>query len=122
MSELVDTAISAIHSLSPLRDPQIQLLLLRSYLGSCRLIYLLRSILPLPYILPPLQVFDTALTDCLREEILGHAQYFGSMQVLLSSLPLRKGGLGITRVVDLFSFAFLSSNLDTLPLQIGLLN
>ena len=121
LSARVNAAISAIHSLSPLRDPQVQLLLLRSCLGSCRLIYLLRSIPPLLDMLPPLRSFDNTLTSCLREDILGHAQYFGSLQILLSSLPLSKGGLGITKAVDLFSFAFLSSSLDTQSLQAGLL-
>ena len=121
LSLRVDTTISAIHSLNFLRDPQIQLLLLRSCLGSRRLIYLLRSIPPLPDILPPLHAFDNALKDLLREAILGHAQFFRSLQVLLSSLPLSKGELGISRAVDFFSFAFLSSSLDTLPLQTGLL-
>ena len=84
----VETAITAIHSLNPLEDPQIQLLLLRSCLGSCRLIYLLRSTPPVPELLAPLLTFDTALSNVLRDDILGAAQFFGSLQFLLSPYPL----------------------------------
>ena len=52
---------------------------------------------------------------------MGAIQGFGSLQVLLSSLPLSKGGLGITRASDIFSLAFLSSHLNSLDLQSGLL-
>ena len=62
MSIPFDSTISAIKSLSPIRDPQIQLLLLCSYLGSCHLLYLPCSISPLTDILPPLRSFSTALT------------------------------------------------------------
>ena len=88
MSARVQTAITAIHSLSLLDDPQTQLLLLRSCLGSCRLIYLLRSTPPIPELLVPLHTFDSALSKFLREEILRAAKFLGSLQVLLSSLPL----------------------------------
>ena len=121
LSSRVDSAITAIRSLAHLEDPQIQLLLLRSCLGSCRLVYLLRSIPPLPPLLDPLSRFDTALSDCLREDILMAAQYFGELQIRLSALPLSKGGLGITRATDIFSYAFLSSRFDTADLQTGLL-
>ena len=85
----VETTSTAIHSLSPLEDPQVQLLLLHSCLCSYCLTYLLRS-------------FDTALYEFLLEDILGSAQFFGSLQILLSSLPLSGGGQGITRASDLF--------------------
>ena len=122
LSSKIDLTISAMRSLGVLQDPQIQLLLLRSCLGSCRLVYLLRSVPPLPELRDPLSTFDRALTDCLREDILVSAQYFGDLQSRLASLPLSLGGLGITRASDLFCFAFLSSRFDTLDLQTGLLS
>ena len=76
---------------------------------------------PLPELLGPLHTFDAALSEFLREDILGAAQFFGSLQILLSSLPLSQGGLGITLASDLFHFAFLSSRFDSLDLQTGLL-
>lgn len=101
-------------------DPQLQLLLLRSCLGSCRMLYLLRTT-------PPQGVeamfaeFDVSLRSSLCM-ILGGEQFVGEFQVALASLPLRLGGLGLTRVADLLHFAFLSSRLDTSLLQQELLS
>ena len=121
LADRVSSATSAIRSLSALQDPQIELLLLRSCLGSCRLLYLLRSSPPLPDLIPPLLSFDNALSECLREDILGASQFFGELQVRLSSLPLSMGGLGITRATDILAFAFIASRHDTLELLTGLL-
>ena len=90
---------------------------LSAWFGSCHLIHLLCSTSPLRDLLLPLRTFHNALAECMQEEILGTPQYFGSLEDILLFLDLRKGGLGITRAVDLFPFAFLSSPLDSLALQ-----
>ena len=42
------------------------------------------------HIQAPLHSFDTALAGCLREDMLGAAQFFRELQVRLSWLPLRQ--------------------------------
>ena len=64
---------------------------------------------------------DTALSKCLREDILGASLFFGELQVRISSLPLSMGGLGITRATDFLAFAFIALRHDTLKLQTDLL-
>ena len=120
LSDRISSATRSIRSHSALQDPLLQLLL-RSCLGSCRLLYLLRSFPPLPDLIPPLLSFDTSLSKCLREDILGASQFFGELNNRLSSLPLSMGGLGITRATDILAFAFIALRHDTVELQNGLL-
>ena len=57
----------SLHALIPdLQDPQVELHLLRSCLGSCRVNHILRSVPPGP-ILPQLQEFDKSLRSTLSE-------------------------------------------------------
>ena len=110
LSSKIDIAITEIRSLRDLLDPHIHLLQLRSCLGNCRLVYLLRSIPPLPN---PLSTFHRALIQCLRKDILVAAKYLRDVQSQLASAPLSFGGMGITGASILFFFAFLSSRFDT---------
>ena len=65
--------------------------------------------------------YNYPLTCSLHDDILGTTQYFGSLKVLLSSLPLNQGGLVTSRTSDVFQYAFLSSCLDSLDLASCLL-
>ena len=59
------------------------------------------------------EFLSVSLSEFLCEDILGAAQFFGSLQILLSSLPLSTGGFGITRASNIFHYVFLSSALIT---------
>ena len=90
-------------------------LVLATYL-MCPLAPHLDSTLTALVLIAPLHTFDSTLSEFLREEILGVAQFLISLQILLSSLPLSLGGLGMTPASDRFAFTFLSSHLDSIEL------
>ena len=64
ISARIKVAISAIRSLSSLKDTYIQLLLLSCRLGISHLVYLLSTISPLPPSAEPMRRFDVALREC----------------------------------------------------------
>jgi hypothetical protein len=64
---------------------------------------------------------DNSITASLRLLVAGDGPGFGSFQLLLSSLPVNMGGLGISLAADLAKFTYAASVFSTLHLQNSIL-
>ena len=106
----------SIDLMMQLRDPQLQLLLLRACVGSPKVIHLLRSSPPC-FIRPALVQMESSLLESLRSIIVGDGPWFGEFQFALSTLPISCSGLGVYNPVDVSKFAFVASMVGTHALQ-----
>ena len=103
----------SLHALIPdLQDPQVELHLLRSCLGSCRVNHILRSVPPGP-ILPQLQEFDKSLRSTLSEVL--HCS-IPNQAWTQATLPLSMGGLGLRQASRSASAAFVACCAMSRPL------
>jgi hypothetical protein len=112
----VQKALSCLERLSLLSDPHYELLLLRSCLGTPKLVYFLRTSSPL-HLSSALSSFDDGIRAVLCDIIGFGGQGLTDNHWKIMGLPCRYGGLGILHAHDLSFFSFLSSLHSTETLQ-----
>jgi hypothetical protein len=106
----------SIKLLMEIKDPFIQLLLLRSCLGFPKLNYLLRCTPP-NLINESIIKMERVLKETLKSIVTGGGPGFGEFQFSLSSLPVCDSGLGIYNPADICFFAYIASVSQTKELQ-----
>ena len=99
------TGVSKLGMRLELDDPQVEMHLLRSCLGVCRINHLLRSV-PKDNILNQLYRFDDALRSSLGRVIHSTIPDTSWQQ---ASLPFRLGGLGVKSAVHSADAAYVAS-------------
>jgi hypothetical protein len=117
LAERVDHACHLMEFLPELDDHQVALLLLRSCLGSPRLVYACRTCSS-QLIIGMLQRFDKAVR---RSLALICGRTLSAPQQQQASWPIRRGGLGLRSVLRHADAAFLASFVCSLPLQNAIL-
>jgi hypothetical protein len=116
----VDKALFSLGLLEELDHPQVELLLLRACVGSGKLVYAFRTMAPSDIALE-VPAFDDGLRTTLERIVVARGDSFGDFQWELASLPLRHGGLGVTRAADILPYAFICSRVATASLQDSML-
>ncbi|MFS7964370.1 putative exostosin [Helianthus anomalus] len=109
-------AVELMKCLKRLRDPQSELLLLRSCMGVAKLLFGLRTCQP-SLVGGAVSVFDEGLRGALEDIVVCGGAFFGDLQWRLASLPTRFGGLGICTAEDASSYAFVASRAQSWGLQ-----
>ncbi|KAI3822031.1 hypothetical protein L1987_09612 [Smallanthus sonchifolius] len=109
-------AVDLMGCLKRLRNPQSELLLLRSCMGVAKLLFGLRTCQP-SYVGEAVSVFDTGLRKTIEDIVVCGGAFFGDLQWRLASLPTRFGGLGICSAGDASSYAFVASRAQSWVLQ-----
>jgi hypothetical protein len=99
-----------------IKDPFIQLQLLRSCLGAPKLNYLLRTTPP-NLIYPSILKMELFLKETLKSIITGGGPFFGEFQFNLATLPIANSGLGIYNPRDTSVFSYIASLSQTIHLQ-----
>jgi len=87
-------AAELMHLLPQLRDPQSELLLLRSCMGIAKLFFGLRTC-QLIHREEAAMMFDKELREAVEDIVVGGGPFFGDLQWRLTSLPIRFGGFGL---------------------------
>jgi hypothetical protein len=108
--------LEVLQKLQLLRDPQVELLLLRSCMGICRLMQVLRCS-PADCVEEGVALFDAGQRVALRRIVVVEGGGLGPLQEETAALPIAAGGLGITRGADLVPVAYVASSIQTMPLQ-----
>jgi hypothetical protein len=112
---LADAVAISLERLSILRHPQAELLLLRTCLGACKIIFTARCPLSAAAA-PAFQAFGVLQTRVLQSVVKAGGSGFGSLQQHLAALPIAKGGLGITTATSLLPCAYMASVTQTATL------
>ncbi|KAJ0925676.1 putative exostosin [Helianthus annuus] len=99
-----------------LRDPQCELLLLRSCMGVAKLLFGLRTCQP-QLMEDAVSRFDDGLRKATEDIVVGGGPFFGDLQWRLASLPMRLGGLGLFSARDVGAYAFVASRAQSWELQ-----
>jgi hypothetical protein len=108
--------VELMHLLPKLRDPQIELFLLRSCMGIAKLFFGLRTCQPI-YMEEATVLFDKELRAAVENVVVGGGTFFGDLQWRLASLPIKFGGLGLYSAVEATSYAFVASRAQSWILQ-----
>eukprot|EP00884_Botryococcus_braunii_P015290 jgi/Botrbrau1/2444/Bobra.0226s0003.1 len=116
----VDAVAASLQRLSILRHPQAKLLLLRSCLGTCKVVFTART-MPPAAAEQALVTFDMLQIQVLQSIVTGGGCGFGPLQQTLAGLSIAQGGLGITKATSLLPCAYLASATQAAPLQDPLL-
>jgi len=116
----VDAVAASLQRLPILRNPQAELLLLRSCLGTCKVVFTART-MPPAAAEQALVTFDMLQTQVLQSIVTAGGGGFGPLQQTLAGLPIAQGGLGVTKATSLLPCAYLASVTQTAPLQDRLL-
>jgi len=87
-------ASELMHLLPQLRDPQSELLLLRSCMGIFKLFFGLRTSQPI-HMEEAARLLDKELREAVEDIVVGGGLFFGDLQWRLASLPIRFGGLDL---------------------------
>eukprot|EP00884_Botryococcus_braunii_P000165 jgi/Botrbrau1/10149/Bobra.0121s0001.1 len=116
----VDAVAASLQRLPILRHPQAELLLLRSCLGTCKVVFTART-MPPAAAAQALVTFDMLQTQVLQSIVTAGGGGFGPLQQTLAGLPIAQGGLGVTKATSLLPCAYLASVTQTAPLQDRLL-
>lgn len=109
-------AVELMGCLPSLRDPQSELLLLRSCMGVAKLLFGLRTCQPM-YIREAVSIFDNGLRKAIEAIVVCGGPFFGDFQWRLASLPTRFGGLGLCSAEDVSTYAFVASRAQSRRLQ-----
>eukprot|EP00884_Botryococcus_braunii_P016668 jgi/Botrbrau1/3685/Bobra.0008s0013.1 len=92
----VDAVATALQRLSILRYPQAELLLLRSCVGTCQVVFTART-KPPAAAEQALVTFDMLQTQALQSNVTAGGGGFGPLQQTLAGLPIAQGGLASLR-------------------------
>ncbi|KAJ0925109.1 putative reverse transcriptase domain, exostosin [Helianthus annuus] len=109
-------AVDLMKLLPCLRDPQCELLLLRSCMGVAKLLFGLRTCQP-HLMEDAVTRFDDDLRKAIEDIVVGGGPFFGDLQWRLASLPMRLGGLGLFSARDVGAYAFVASRAQSWELQ-----
>ncbi|KAL6500200.1 hypothetical protein OROHE_025566 [Orobanche hederae] len=109
-------AIDLMHLLPQLRDPQSELLLLRSCMGIAKLFFGLRTCRP-THMEEAAALFDKELRKAVEDIVVGGGPFFGDLQRRVASLPIRAGSSDLYSAVETASYAFLASRAQSWVLQ-----
>jgi len=109
-------AAELMHLLPQLRDPQSELLLLRSCMGIAKIFFGLRTCQPI-HMEEAAMLFDKELREAVEDIVVGRGPFFGDLQWRLASLPIRFGGLGLYSALEASSYAFVASRAQSWVLQ-----
>ena len=109
-------AVELMSHLPSLRDPQSELLLLRSCMGVAKMLFGLRTCQPM-YIGEAVSIFDNGLRRAIEAIVVCGGPFFGDFQWRLASLPTRFGGLGLCSAEDVSTYAFVASRAQSWSLQ-----
>ncbi|PWA56706.1 reverse transcriptase domain-containing protein [Artemisia annua] len=103
-------AVDLMSLLPQLRDPQSELLLLRSGMGIAKLFFGLRIFQPV-HMEEAALLFDKGLRGSIENMVVCGGPLFGDLQRRIASLPIRFGGLGLysTKVVSLGPYNFVAN-------------
>ncbi|GJV99491.1 putative reverse transcriptase domain-containing protein [Tanacetum coccineum] len=101
-------AVELMSLLPSLRDPQFELLLLRSCMGVAKLLFGLRTCQPM-YIGEAVSIFDNGLWRAIEAIVVCRGPFFRDFQWRIASLPIRFGGLGLCSAEDVYTYAFVAS-------------
>ncbi|KAK9080544.1 hypothetical protein SSX86_000302 [Deinandra increscens subsp. villosa] len=110
------SAVDLMRCLPRLRDPQCELLLLRSCMGVAKLLFGLRTCQP-THVGEAVSVFDKGLREAIEDIVVCGGAFFGDLQWRLASLPTRFGGLGLCSAGDVSTYAFVASRVQSWGLQ-----
>ncbi|PWA63687.1 reverse transcriptase domain-containing protein [Artemisia annua] len=105
-------AVDLMGLLPRLRDPQSELLLLRSCMGVAKLLFGLRTCQP-PFVENAVSCFDKGLREAIEDIVVCGGGFFGDLQWRVATLPLRLGGLGLSSARDVATYAFVASRSET---------
>ncbi|KAM0021261.1 putative transferase [Helianthus debilis subsp. tardiflorus] len=109
-------AVDLMKLLPCLRDPQCELLLLRSCMSVAKLLFGLRTCQP-HLMEDAISRFDDGLRKAIEDIVVGGGPFFGDLQWRLASLPMRLGGLGLFSARDVGAYAFVASRAQSWELQ-----
>ena len=109
-------AVELMHLLPQLRDPQSELLLLRSCMGVAKMFFGMRTCQP-EHLEQAATYFDSGLRGACEDIMVSGGSFFGDLQWRLASLPIRFGGLGLYSAVETSSYAFVASRVQSSVLQ-----
>ncbi|KAK9048234.1 hypothetical protein SSX86_016863 [Deinandra increscens subsp. villosa] len=110
------SAVDLMRCLPRLRDPQCELLLLRSCMGVAKLLFGLRTCQP-THVGDAVSIFDKGLREAIEDIVVCGGAFFGDLQWRLASLPTRFGGLGLCSAGDVSTYAFVASRVQSWGLQ-----
>ncbi|KAD6453473.1 hypothetical protein E3N88_08178 [Mikania micrantha] len=109
-------AVDLMRCLTRPRDPQCELLLLRSCMGVAKLLFGLRTCQP-TFVKDVVSVFDKWLRAAIEDIVVCGGPFFGDFQWRLASLPICFGGLGLYSAEDVSTYAFVASRAQSWKLQ-----
>ncbi|KAJ0599143.1 putative reverse transcriptase domain, exostosin [Helianthus annuus] len=109
-------AVEIMGLLPSLRDPQSELLLLRSCMGVAKLLFGLRTCQP-PFVDDVVSCFDKGLREAIEDIVVCGGPFFGELQWRIATLPMRLGGLGLLSARDVAANAFVASRSQSWELQ-----
>ncbi|KAK2455796.1 hypothetical protein QL285_003218 [Trifolium repens] len=109
-------AVELMQLLPRLRDPQSELLLLRSCMGIAKLFFGLRTCQPV-HMEEAAILFDKGLRGAVEDIVVSGGPFFGDLQWRISSLPIKVGGLGLYSAVEAALYAFVASRAQSWVLQ-----
>ncbi|KAK2402907.1 hypothetical protein QL285_052393 [Trifolium repens] len=109
-------AVELMHLLPRLRDPQSELLLLRSCMGIAKLFFGLKTCQPV-HMEEAAILFDKGLRGAVEDIVVSGGPFFGDLQWRISSLPIKVGGLGLYSAVEAALYAFVASRAQSWVLQ-----
>ena len=109
-------AVDLMGRLPCLRDPQSELLLLRSCMGVAKLLFGLRTCQP-SMMEEAISRFDNGLREAIEGIVVCGGPFFGDFQWRMASLPMRLGGLGLLSARDVAVYAFVASRAQSWKLQ-----
>lgn len=109
-------AVDLMGILQKLRDPQSELLLLRSCMGVAKLLFGLRTCQP-TFVGEAVSIFDKGLRGAVEDIVVHGGPFFGDLQWRLASLPISSGGLGLCSAEDVSAYAYVASRAQSWKLQ-----
>ncbi|XP_026396172.1 uncharacterized protein LOC113290799 [Papaver somniferum] len=112
----VTKTINLMSVVKKLKDPQSELLLLRSCTGVSRLYFTMRTTNPLA-LQQAMTHFDDHLFQYLRQLITADGEGFGPLQYRIATLPIKDGGLGVYTMQDTSNYCYLASQFQTRAIQ-----
>jgi hypothetical protein len=93
-------AVELMHLLPQLKDPQSELILLRSCMGIAKLFFGLRTCQPI-HVEEAAMLFDKELRGAIEDIVVVGGPYFGDLQWRVAPLPIQAEGLACTQQLRL---------------------
>ncbi|GKA07259.1 hypothetical protein Tco_0686483 [Tanacetum coccineum] len=110
-------AVELMSLLPSLRDPQSEILLLRSCMDVAKLLFGLRTCQPM-YIGEVVSIFDNGLRRAIEAIVVCGGPFFRDFQWRLESLTILFSGLGLCSTEDVSTYAFVASRAQSWRFEI----